>query len=452
MKKEEIYAKLASMKQYVEEEGRKLSDEATVDQYQELVYEKEGKKVWTAAIQKALEEHEIVKLPAKNSPYYLDGSLLIPGGRQLLCEDDTIIKQMEDVKVLMLRNANAKDGSDRPIREPKDCNITIRGGIWEESWEKRMGYGKSGMYDENRSFFGVSTCMLFSNVKNLTLENLTFVHTAGFAVQIGDTENLIAENITFKECFADGLHINGNCENVLVRNVKGQVGDDLVAFNLYDWKNSSINFGPVNNVLCEDLELSGDSRYKAIRLEPGIYRYEDGTEIGCALTNAVFKKIKGISTYKLYLQTPRYERIEDREFGKTGSGDYIYFEDIDIDLEKPIDALQEYLDSDPVKGSIAGFELGSNIGHLFFENIRICLHKEKYPMSFFLCIGPKSANRDGKEVFDPQISSHLEELSIKNVVCVDGEEQVLCKENEQTYIHEIVFEEARGSIGRISYQ
>lgn len=159
---------------------------------------RKGKKVWTAAIQKALEEHEIVKLPAKNSPYYLDGSLLIPGGRQLLCEDDTIIKQMEDVKVLMLRNANAKDGSDRPIREPKDCNITIRGGIWEESWEKRMGYGKSGMYDENRSFFGVSTCMLFSNVKNLTLENLTFVHTAGFAVQIGDTENLIAENITFK--------------------------------------------------------------------------------------------------------------------------------------------------------------------------------------------------------------------------------------------------------------
>lgn len=44
MKKEEIYAKLASMKQYVEEEGRKLSDEATVEQYQELVYEKEGKK------------------------------------------------------------------------------------------------------------------------------------------------------------------------------------------------------------------------------------------------------------------------------------------------------------------------------------------------------------------------------------------------------------------------
>jgi hypothetical protein len=42
---------------------------------------------------------------------------------------------------------------------------------------------------------------------------------------------------------------------------------------MYDWQNSSVNFGPMHTVLCEDLVLSADSRYKALRIEPGMYRY-----------------------------------------------------------------------------------------------------------------------------------------------------------------------------------
>ena len=392
-------------------------------------------KFWTEAFQKALNEHEVVYIPKASEPYLIDASLIIPSNRKIIAENGARIRLSGECKLLMMRNSQTADGTHTPITLERNENISIEGGIWEEECPYRLGYGKSGKYDENRTFFGVSTCMLLENINGLTLKNMTFKNCGGFGLQIGDCTDIIIENITFENCFADGIHVNGNVENIHIKNVCGEVGDDLVAFNMFDWQNSSINFGPCKNAICEDLELSKNSYYKALRIEPGVYTYDNGDTVDCSLTNAIFRRISGIKTFKLYCQTPVYSPGVLPEPAGVGSGDNIFFEDIKIDLDSPIDLLDGYVTNDKIKGSFAGFELGLNAKNIYLKNIDITLYREKYPYSYLLCIGPKSAREDnGIEVFDPYFSSEVDNLYLENIK-INGQ-----KPNDiSPYIREIAF-------------
>lgn len=418
-----------------------LFDKVSLRDYSHLV--RDG--IWTDAINTALREHEVLHVPASDTPYLIDGSIIVPSNRKIIADEGAVIKQCEEVRVLMLRNENPVDGTHYSIKgTQRDCNITIIGGRWEEYHRARAGYGKSGMYDEDRSFYGVSTCMLFNNVIGLTLKNMTFAHTGGFAVQIGEIKNAVFENITFDSCYADGIHINGNSERILARNISGQVGDDLVALNMYDWQDSSVNFGPIKTVVCEHLDMAPSSPYKALRIEPGTYYFDDGSSVDCALFDAVIRDVKGVNTFKMYFQTPPYAKDATPERGTVGSVDNVYFEDIKIDLTAPIDELQEYMESDPTRGSFAGFELGANIGNLHFKNIDIKLYRDKYPYCYLLCIGPKSAHIGDLEIFDPHLSSTAQNITFENIT-VNGE---TCRDITP-FIREISFESIGGGKGII---
>ncbi|MBQ7226020.1 MAG: hypothetical protein IJX02_05400 [Clostridia bacterium] len=411
---------------------------------------------WTEALQNALNEHEIVVIPKKDTPYIIDNSIIVPSKRHIIAENGAVIQLAQGVPVLMLRNERTKDGTHKPITGQRDKSITIEGGLWQEWCPHRLGYGNSGMYDEQNSIHGVSTCMLFNNLDSLTLKNMTFKNCGGFAVQLGDISRVIIENIEFIECYADGIHLNGNAECVHIKNIRGQVGDDLVALNMYDWQNSSVNFGPCNNIICEDLELSRDSHYKALRIEPGIYTYDDRSQVDCSLTNAIIRRVKGINTFKLYCQTPPYFPSAGPEAAEVGSGDNIFFEDISIDLKEPIDPLDEYLNSHPVKGTIAGFEFGLNAKNIYFKNIDIKLHRDIYPLSFLACIGPKSVRlANGQEIFDPYFSSTVENIHLEGIT-VNGEKPT----DITPYVKEIVFDglyddipsSGKGKINNIFYK
>ena len=413
-------------------------------------------KIWTQAFQKALDENEIVYIPNAKEPYILDNSVIIPSNRKIVLENGARVRLSGECKLLMIRNSQTADGTHAPINVERNENISINGGIWEEECPHRLGYGKSGKYDNERSFFGVSTCMLLENINHLTLKNMTFRNCGGFAVQIGDASDVAIENVRFENCFADGIHVNGNVERIYIENVKGEVGDDLVAFNMFDWQNSSINFGPCKYVICTDLELSKNSYYKAIRIEPGIYTYDNGETVDCSLTNAIFRRIKGIKTFKLYCQTPVYSPTVPPEKAGVGSGDNIFFEDIKIDLDSPIDHLDGYVTSDKVKGSFAGFELGLNAKNIYLKNIDITLPRESYPFSYLACIGPKSARGDdGIEFFDPYFSSELECLHLENIT-INGKKP----DDISPYIREISFDSlysdiestASGKIKKIIYK
>lgn len=452
--KAEIRKKLESMarQNHVLIEG--LTDRAELTAYAHLV---RGGNIWTDALQAAVREHEIVHIP--EGLYLMDGSVTIPSNRRIEADEGAVIRLMEGVRVLMLRNEHTEDGTHAPIRkENRDINISISGGRWEESNRKRAGYGQTGMYDSERSFFGVSTLMLFNNMDRLTLENMTFAHTAGFAVQLGDITDVDIENITFDSCYADGIHANGNTENLITRGIRGQVGDDLVALNMYDWQNSSVNFGPMKTVLCEDLEAAPGEGYKAMRILPAVYYYDDGTAVDCSLTDAIIRCVKGVNTFKLYYQTPAYHvDTQQPERGAAGSGDSIYFEDIEIDLDSPADHFREYMESDPVTGAFAAFEINANIGRIEFENISLTRY-EHFPLSFLIAVGPKSIRRgeDGKiEVFDPYIGCDVGAVALKNIT-VNG----VRPDDIAPYIREIVFDRlhedapstARGVVHRIEYE
>lgn len=451
--KNNIYLQTDRAKKRNEQLIAQLCDKVNITQYSSLVRSDKGKELWSDALQTALNEHEVVVIPARKEPYYIDKQIVIPSNRRIEASGATI-KQTADCLVLMLRNSSTADGTHAPIKNiKKDSNISIDGGRWEESRDSRQGYGKTGKYDDDRSFYGVSTLFLFNNMENLSLTNITFAHTAGFAVQTGDIKDAIFEHIAFDSCYADGLHLNGNSENIICRDIKGEVGDDLVALNVYDWQNSSVNFGPMNNVVCEELELFESSGYKAIRIEPGKYYYDDGTEIDCALTNAIFKNVKGIRTFKLYYQTPGYYIEDSPERGAVGSADNLFFEDIKIDLKLPIDTFDEYMNSHPTRGSFAAFELGSNIGYLSLENIELTLYKDKFPYSYLACCGPKSILCDNRyEVFDPYLSSEINTLELTDIT-VNGKRAV----SAEGIVHEIEFDNinndghstARGTIHSI---
>ena len=198
-KKQEIVNRLAEM----ERENRRLqallTDAVSLTEYRPLA---DGDD-WTRALSAALREHEIVRIPA--GEYLLSGGVVIPSNRRIEADERAVLRLKPNARLLLLRNERTQDGTRYPVRKgARDRNIAIVGGRWEESSDRRRGYGSTGMYDEARSFYGVSTCLFFNCVDHLTLSGLTFRHTAGFAVQLGDASNVLLEDITFEECFADG--------------------------------------------------------------------------------------------------------------------------------------------------------------------------------------------------------------------------------------------------------
>lgn len=461
-KKAEIYDAVTRMKQANLAAQRKLKKTASLASYRELAKksEQDGQAilVWAEAFERALKENEIVFIPRSDEAYYIDRPVVIPSNRRIEAEDGAVIRLQRGIRTLMFQNEHVLDGTHAPLKDtPRDENICITGGRWEESLDRRAGYGRSGMNDESRSFYGVSTAMFFNNLNGLTLENMTFAHTGGFAVQAGDVRDAVMHGIRFDECYADGLHLNGNTENAWIRDISGQCGDDLVALNAYDWQNSSVDFGPMKNVLCENLTLSESSPYKAMRIQPGIYYYDDGTTIDCALDGVIVKNVRGIRTFKMYYQTPAYNiGIQKPERGAPGSGDWLFFEDIAVDLAAPLDRFREYEESDPVRGAFAAFEIGANIGHIFFEDIDLTLYREQYPESYLLCAGPKSCLVDGgkREVFDPYVQCRVGSVQMKHIR-INGLEP----DSVKPYIRTVAFDDVnhdglstgRGTIERTEY-
>ncbi len=86
---------------------------------------------------------------------------------------------------------------------------------------------------------------------------------------------------------------------------------------------------------------------------------------------------------------------------------------MDIDLIRPIDTFEEYMKSDETRGNCAAFEICSNVDVFHLDNVRLTLHRDEYPMSYIVAVGPKSIVRNGKEVFDPYLSARQKTSVLK---------------------------------------
>ena len=397
---------------------------------------KDGKIV-TAAFNYALKNYSEITVP--KGKYYIDEPLIVYSDTAITAENGAEIIVKKGVKTLLLRNASVIDGSDYkiPSAAPTDENICVRGGVWAEENDERLGYGESGRLDLSEDFKGVSTCFLFSGVKNLVLENLVFRSTAGFAVQLGRVRNLTIENIEFKNCFADGLHINGGVNGGSIKNLFGHTEDDLIALNAYDWDNSTINFGAIENLSIDGVKSDGAANsHKSVRLQAGVYPYKDGEKEDCYIKNLSIKNVVGAATFKMYLQTPAYTVRPEKTVG-VGRIENVTFENIETDTTEPVDKQPNYLNGDKITGNFAAFEVGSFVKNLRFKNVKVKLNREKYPDSYFMTVGPKSQYIAEKhlELFDPYVSCTVDGVSYSGVY-ING---VLCGDLTP-YIKQVAFD------------
>ena len=448
----QIREKLREMRQHNISLSDALKDSVDLSEYRDLAQSGKDGLIWTKALQQALFDHEVVVIPASGETYWIDDTVRIPSNRKIIAYG-AAVQLVAECRVLMLRNERTRDGSHAPIDgSERDHNISIYGGRWAESRDRRAVNHEQCIYDAEDSMSGVYACMLFNNMQGLTLSDVTFVHTAGYSVQTGDITDALFENIRFEQCFADGLHINGNAYNVWAREISGQVGDDLVALNMYDWLDCAIDYGPADTVLCEGLYLDPASHYRALRILPGVYTYDDGSKAQCSLTDAIISRVTGIETFKMYFQTPCYAIGTDPEPGEVGKADNIFFEDITVDLGGPVDPCDEYLRSDPIRGYFGAFELGSEIGYVSFRNIDLTLHKDQYPLSKLVCCGPKSIRAGEYEVFDPYMSSSVECMEF-DAVRVNG--KIVETLNDLMYVSSFVDvnrdgrSTGRGTVGKV---
>ena len=392
------------------------------------------RKIWTDAFRVALKENEHIYIP--QGKYYLDDTVVIPSNRKITADKNAFVCIVKGTKVVMFRNEHVIDGSARSVgmQESHSENIVIDGGIWATEYNCRAEYGAIGAFDNEDSKHGVHALMLFSGVKNLWVKNAVYKNTATFALQIGRTENFLIENLTFDDCYADGVHLNGEIKNGVVFNIKGHTEDDLVALNAYDWDNSTINNGFIENVTVSRIYSTGGHCH-CMRVLSGVTREEMGN-IDCYIKNVHISYITGVQTFKMYLQTPPYVGIP--EGAKVGRTEDITFENIEIVKTRPSDNGQNYFDKDPITGHFGGFEISENINNLTLRNISFRLEASEYKdTAHFMVVGPKSwyIKEENLEIFDPYLTSTVKNLRYENIK-IDGKE--VC--DLKSYVKEVSFD------------
>jgi hypothetical protein len=101
--------------------------------------------------------------------------------------------------------------------------------------------------------------MLFYNVRNFRISNLTLKDPANFALTLDTASYFTVENITFDfnfgnpiACNMDGVHLNGNCHYGVIRNLKGACYDDLVALNAHEGTGGDITNVEIDGIFAEN--------------------------------------------------------------------------------------------------------------------------------------------------------------------------------------------------------
>lgn len=233
-------------------------------------------------IQNALDSGiSCLNLPTPKKHYTISGAIRIHGNQTLRLPETTVIRLMADANCVMLCDDNHAEWKN---------NIVIDGGIWDMNnleqdanpwWvagkDGKTGYDRLGIKKQNATdLFKTLTvppntftghCMHVYRVKNFTLKNVTFRNPVVYGIQVGYIEDFTFENVTFDYVTTkfnfynnDGIHLEGNCRNGVIRNIKGNCYDDMVALTADD----SCCWGPIENVVIDG--LWADRCHSAVRL------------------------------------------------------------------------------------------------------------------------------------------------------------------------------------------
>lgn len=218
-----------------------------------------------------------VALPVPKAKYLITKTLEIPSNFKLKLPRFAEIKLADGANCLMLKNKTVYKPEERlrefltppekglwyfvneysPDSEDVCYNFEIEGGIWNFNNKNQDANPiQTGNFDE-RHFLG--HIMLFYNVKNFRISNVTFKDPSNYAVMIENASYFTVENIEFDfnegnpySVNMDGIHLNGNCHYAVIKNLKGACYDDFVALNAYEGAGGDITNIEIDGLFAEN--------------------------------------------------------------------------------------------------------------------------------------------------------------------------------------------------------
>lgn len=365
--------------------------------------------IWTQALQAMLDAAGTLRIPARQSPYYLDGPLVLKSGQKVVADPKTEIRLKPGTNTCMLRNANVIGFADQPVPAGTnpDTDISVEGGIWttlSTSRTETNGNGR-GASAQHHPVPGAHGVILLHNVRRVTVRNITVRQSKAFAVHLANSHEFVVDGVMLDGHHRDGVHVNGPASAGLIRNVRGDSADDTVALNAWDWKNYAPSFGPIHHVEIEDVTGAPDGTPSAnsIRLLPGVKRFSDGSTLDCPIHDITLRRITDIGEFKLYDQ-PNLELGRDKDFSiGVGSLKNIRFEDLTFNRPGLI-------------------EIHANTDGLSVQNAK--LNFKAPPGYHLVAIGPKSQTyrRGGSaapdqwtEIFSPDLDCTAQHVTVSGV-------------------------------------
>ncbi len=211
-----------------------------------------------------------VALPAPKVNYSISKTLKIHGGQTLRLPRTAVIKLIDGSNCTMIEDCDFKVGKE---------NICIDGGIWDYnnlgqdpnpyhfpnkngiSFTDRLkkvnlkSMGEMSKLPYLLSDIYLGYCMRFCNIKNLIVKNLTIKNPVCYGIQIACVKDFFIENIYFdyqvgnpKLWNMDGIHVEGNCYNGIIKNLHGDCHDDYVALTADDGL-----YGTIENIVVDGI-------------------------------------------------------------------------------------------------------------------------------------------------------------------------------------------------------
>ncbi|MDF3055802.1 MAG: endopolygalacturonase [Rariglobus sp.] len=191
--------------------------------------------------------------------HYLIGRVLRLGsGTRLQLDPQARMRLADGVATTpddyFLTNANPTTG---------DVDIVIEGGFWDGN---NTGNARpSGLFD-----YGCSGAMMhFQNVRGLRLADMELHNAEAYHVRLTQVRGFEVERIRFSATRVrnnnDGIHLGGNCEDGVIRDIKGLhpgvTGDDMIALNADDalarTEVKGMTCGLIRNIRIEEIEAQG---------------------------------------------------------------------------------------------------------------------------------------------------------------------------------------------------
>lgn len=366
--------------------------------------------VWTQAMQAVLETQTTLRIPARAQAYYLDGPIILKSGQRLIADPQAEIRLCPGTNTCMVRNEHIVDFSEQPVPEETqpDVDISIEGGIWTTlatSHKETNGNMRGACAGEN-AVHGTHGVILLHNARQVSVRHITVRQSKAFAVHLANVRNFLVEDVNLDRHRRDGVHVNGPASKGVIRHVRGDSADDTVALNAWEWRNYAPSFGPIHDIIIEDVAGTPADVHAAnsIRLLPGVKHFKDGTTLACPIHDVVIRNIKDIREFKLYDQ-PNLElgREKDSSIG-VGELRGIHFEGLVLHFP-------------------ARIEVHANTSSLSIRNVRLV--DPRKPLVF---IGPKSATyKHGPdparwtEIFSPALDCTVKDLTIEDVRAQDSD-------------------------------